>query len=142
MSVYQIVYCSKNQIAGPPSTVDAEIHSILASARGKNQKAGISGALLFNGTAFAQVLEGPLAAVEEIFEHIQCDDRHSDVVMLRNAPAEERVFSDWSMAYADPQTVHTVPHAEIDLDAAFTSPATSAPMIVDLLKQLVVRGVA
>ena len=142
MSLYQIVYCSKNQIAGASKDVESEIRSILAKSRENNQKAGISGALLFSGATFAQVLEGPLAAVEEIFEIIQCDARHSDVVMLRNTVTEDRIFSDWSMAYADPAVVHGVPRAEIGLDAAFANPAASAPLIVDLLKQLVIRGTA
>jgi hypothetical protein len=141
MSVYQIVYCSKNQIAGGEGDIAGEVAAILATARDKNHRAGISGALLFNGAAFAQVLEGPLAAVEEIFEVIQWDERHSDVVLLRNAEADERVFSDWSMAYADPAAVHAMPHADIDLDEAFAHPATAAPAVLGLLQQLVARGV-
>jgi hypothetical protein len=140
MGIHQIVYCSKNRIAGTAADVEVEIGAILDTARAKNRKAGISGALLFNGAAFAQVLEGPLGAVEEIFEQIQCDERHSDVVMLRNAEAAERVFSDWSMAYADPAAVHTLPNAEIDLDEAFANPEIGAPLVVSLLEQLVARG--
>ncbi len=141
MPVYQIVYCSKNRISGTSKDVEIEIGSILSVARTKNKKAGISGALLFNGKAFAQVLEGPLDAVEQIFEQIQCDERHSDVVMLRNAESEERVFSDWSMAYANPEAVKALPNAEIDLDEAFAHPAMSAEKVMSLLEQLVTRGV-
>jgi len=137
MSVYQIVYCSKNRIAGSPEEVDAAIDSILLSARSKNKQADISGALLFNGAAFAQVLEGPLAAVENVFEHIQCDTRHSDVVVLRNGESPKRVFSDWSMAYADPKAVENVPQSKIDLDEAFQNPSTSGERIIGLLEQLV-----
>jgi hypothetical protein len=114
----------------------------LATARTKNKQAGISGALLFNGSAFAQVLEGPLEAVEEIFEAIQCDDRHSDVVILRNAEAKARVFSGWSMAYADPASVQEVSQSEIDLDEAFANPAAGAPRIVTLLEHLVIHNPA
>jgi hypothetical protein len=137
MGVYQIVYCSKNRIAGSPEEVAAAIDSILSTARSKNKQADISGALLFNGAAFAQVLEGPLAAVEHIFEIIQCDTRHSDVVVLRNGESPARVFSDWSMAYADPATVSTVSNSKIDLDEAFENPNASGQRIVSLLEQLV-----
>ena len=139
MSVFQIVYCSKSRITGGADDIEAEIGTILASARVKNERAGISGALLFNGTAFVQVLEGPLAAVEKVFETIQCDDRHSDVVMLRNVEAKVRVFADWSMAYADPDAVHSASETDIDLDEAFSNPAAGAPRIVRLLEQLIVR---
>lgn len=142
MSVHQIVYCSRNRISGTSTDVEIEIGSILSVARAKNKKAGISGALLFSGDAFAQVLEGPLDAVEEIFERIQCDERHSDVVMLRNAESEARIFSDWSMAYVHPDAVHALPNAEIDLDEAFSHPAMGAEKVVSLLEQLVVRSTA
>jgi len=142
MSVFQIVYCSKNRIGGSASDIDASIASILSGARSANKAANVSGALLFNGTAFAQLLEGPIAAVEQIFEKIQCDDRHDNVVLLRNAEAPDRIFEDWSMAYADPEAVSEHENATIDLDQAFTAPETSAPHIVNLLHQLVTRDFA
>jgi hypothetical protein len=142
MSVYQIVYCSKNRIAGSSSDIDTAIGSILAGARATNKAADVSGALLFNGMAFAQVLEGSLSAVEQIFEKIQCDERHSNVVVLRNAEAPERIFSDWSMAYADPRAIGELANAEVDLDEAFSHPEASGPRIVSLLRQLVTRDFA
>jgi hypothetical protein len=142
MSVHQIVYCSKSRISGASTDVEIEIASILSVARAKNREAGISGALLFSGEAFAQVLEGPLGAVEEIFERIQCDERHSNVVILRNAESKERIFSDWSMAYVHPEAVQALPHAEVELDNAFADTAMGADKVVSLLEQLVVGGMA
>lgn len=91
MDLYQIVYCSRNGIQGAAAEVEAEIHSILASARQNNEPSGVTGALLFNGAAFAQVLEGPLGRVSQIFEEIQCDQRHSDVTILQNGACETRL---------------------------------------------------
>ena len=142
MSVFQLVYCSKNRITGSQADIGTAIDALLTSSRNHNLRAGISGALLFNGTAFAQLLEGPLAAVEDIFENIQCDDRHENIVLLRNAPAASRLFSDWSMAYADPLAVRALPRADIDLDAAFVAADASATTIVDLLRTLVVYSAA
>ena len=142
MSVHQIVYCSKNRIPGSAGEVAIEIDAILRTARSRNERAGVSGALLFSGAAFAQVLEGPLAAIQEIFESILCDERHQDVVLLRNAAAPTRVFTDWSMAYADPGAVQDVWQANIDLDAAFARATAGAPRIINLLEQLVLRSPA
>ena len=99
-ALYSLAYFSRNLIAGSPAEVEAEVSGILAVAREKNRAAGISGALLFSGGCFAQVLEGPRGAVEDIFETIQCDPRHSDVTILHLHPIEARSFPDWSMAYA------------------------------------------
>ncbi len=64
-----------------------------------NNKVSVTGALLFNGGSFAQVLEGPRKAVETTFERIQRDPRHSDVSVLQCEPVEARGFSNWSMAF-------------------------------------------
>ncbi|MCJ2079648.1 BLUF domain-containing protein, partial [Methylobacterium sp. E-016] len=64
-----------------------------------NGRSNVSGALMFNAGAFAQVLEGPRRQVEETFERIQCDDRHGDVTVLQCGPTEKRSFANWSMAF-------------------------------------------
>ena len=137
--MYQIVYSSKNEITGSPEQVQAEIASILEVSRINNQKQGITGALLFNGTMFAQVLEGPLENIETTYERIQCDPRHSDVVLLSNAPSEQRAFSDWSMAYADPAVVAASPSVRIDFDEACADTRNAGLRILDMLRALVVR---
>ncbi|WP_407530783.1 BLUF domain-containing protein [Methylobacterium oryzisoli] len=55
-------------------------------------------AVMFNGGALAQVLEGPRTGVEETFERIQCDDRHGDGTVLQCGPVEQGGFANWSMA--------------------------------------------
>ena len=139
MSLYQIVYASKNQIEGEPAHVEEEIASILAVSRENNRRKGITGALVFNGSVFAQVLEGSLPQIEAIYEHIQCDPRHSDVVLLSNAAATERAFSDWSMAYTDPSMVSSSPDLKIDFEDACTGGKQAGPRIVTMLRALVVR---
>ena len=140
MSIHQIVYSSRNLIEGTPEAVEAEIASILAISRVNNQKQGVTGALLFNGTIFAQVLEGPLEHIENTYEHIQCDPRHDEVVLLSNAALEQRAFSDWSMAYADPAVVAASPSLHIDFDDACADKQHAGVRIVDMLRALVVRA--
>lgn len=92
-------YVSRGTLAGSPEEVAAEIAAILAAARRNNQRLGITGALLFSEGQFAQVLEGPQAAVEEIFESIECDSRHAGVTLLHFHPVAARSFAGWDMAY-------------------------------------------
>ena len=66
--LYRIVYCSRNLIRyGNPSAVGKELQQILAKSRTNNQKAGITGALIYSAGNFAQVLEGQLSAIERTF---------------------------------------------------------------------------
>lgn len=137
MSLLQIVYSSMNRISGAPEQVDTEIASILNRSRENNQRANVTGALLFNGQGFAQVLEGPAEAVEQIYERIQCDARHSGVVLLSNTVTADRVFSDWSMAYADPAAVSEHIHEPIDLEEICANPEQGGARIVQALHQII-----
>jgi hypothetical protein len=98
--LFRLAYCSRNVIRDVHGNVEREIEHILVTARRNNAREGVTGALLYDEGCFAQVLEGPLAAVERVFERIQCDFRHSDVIVLENAPQNERLFGNWSMAHA------------------------------------------
>lgn len=93
--LYQLVYCSHVIGASPDETA-----RILAVSRVNNARDGLTGALLHRNDLFAQVLEGPLPAVERTFERIQCDARHDNVMVLQFTEVSERAFSDWSMADA------------------------------------------
>lgn len=96
--LFRLVYVSRSLL--PEAGADAELERILARARPGNAALGITGALLFSEDCFAQALEGPPPAVEGLFEAIQCDPRHADVVVLEAAPVAAREFGAWSMAYA------------------------------------------
>ncbi len=98
--LYRVLYCSRNSIPKASDVVAEDILAILAKSRRNNARDGVTGALLFSTGCFAQVLEGPVDAVETAFERIQCDERHSDVTVLQAGPIATRDFPDWSMGFA------------------------------------------
>jgi hypothetical protein len=100
MELFHIAYISKNAIEGSTALVQEEIHKILQAAHRNNPEKGITGALLYSGGYFCQVIEGSEEALEELFENIQMDDRHREVAVLHFEPIEERNFANWSMALA------------------------------------------
>src|SRR5262245_11680416 len=51
---------------------------------------------------FPQVLEGPRAEVERLYETLNHDPRHKDLLLLLSEPLGARQFPDWSMAYIGP----------------------------------------
>ena len=99
-NLYQLSYISKNLIEGDRKAIEAQIKSILASATTNNLKLGITGALLYSGGYFCQVIEGEQESIEELFETIQLDNRHLQVTVLNFEKIQERDFSQWSMAFA------------------------------------------
>jgi len=78
-----------------------EIEGLTAAARARNDALGISGILLFDGLHFIQVLEGPDAAVDELFESISRDRRHCHVVRLLRDHAPSRRFASAGMELLD-----------------------------------------
>jgi hypothetical protein len=97
--LYRLVYSSRNLLDASEGEMQAEIAQILQASQANNDKVGVTGALMFNAGAFAQVLEGPRRGVEATFERIQRDVRHADVTVLQCGPAESRGFANWSMAF-------------------------------------------
>ena len=138
-SLYPLVYCSRNTITGSPADLAVEVQGILASARRHNAKVGVTGALLFTSTWFAQVLEGPREAVEAVFERIQLDMRHREVTILGFSCAEERGFPAWSMAFAGESTTvadetlaDLVPRSD-----KLETRTTAARDVLDLLQRVI-----
>ena len=82
-----------------------DIERIAAQSAANNRKLGITGLLVASGGVFFQVIEGPDAAVDEIYSRILRDKRHQDVLTLRvEAGSLPRLFPDWEMRKIDLDT--------------------------------------
>jgi CheY-like chemotaxis protein len=92
-----LLYVSRSQLQ--PSETDIEVQRIVTVARERNAEVGITGALIFTHTHFAQFLEGPERAVDQLMERLRQDPRHDHVRVVSTPSFERRRFSDWSMAY-------------------------------------------
>ena len=127
----RLVYCSRNTIAQarPGAALYGEVQAILATSRRNNQRAGVTGALLFTEHAFVQALEGPARAVEETFERIQLDPRHADVTVLEAAPVQERRFGTWSMGYCGQATEGQLAAFGLDGDLSKPHPSGADPVV-------------
>ena len=75
------------------------VDAILASSRVNNPLDGITGVLIFNGTAFMQILEGSEAAIDSLTARLLNDPRHSNIAIRDTRLIDARTFPNWSMAY-------------------------------------------
>ncbi len=138
-NLYRLVYCSRNRLQGGELDVTREIQHILATARANNAKIGISGALMYNDGNFAQILEGPLASIEHIFEKIQRDPRHSEITVVQSGRASERLFPAWSMAFAGTSGTDRIPAATAAFRAAFENVDHAGDQLLSVLQELVIQ---
>nr|WP_161557370.1 BLUF domain-containing protein [Acidisarcina polymorpha] len=138
-ALIRIVYVSRNTIEGDEVDRSVECAKILESSRCRNSQNGITGALLFNGGFFAQVLEGPRSVIEGTLSRIEFDKRHDYLAVLSNREVAHRVFEDWSMAELEMPTGAPKASLQVLLERAFLSPPESGEELLDMMRSLVMR---
>jgi hypothetical protein len=93
--MHHIIYASR--ASQEPSGIDLVM--LLLRSRRNNESLAITGALVYGGGQFMQVIEGEKEAVTALYACICSDPRHQDVCKLVDKPIEERTFINWSMAF-------------------------------------------
>lgn len=93
MTLVRLVYVSTAIEAFTHESLDR----LVRAAAERNRELEITGALLFGGGNFMQVLEGEEKDVETIFASIRRDPRHTWVETVQRDHVDRRLFSDWSM---------------------------------------------
>ena len=81
---------------------DDELTSLLAAACDRNESHDVTGMLLYARESFLQQLEGDGEAVEEIFQSISVDERHTDIRLLSRRSISDRGFPEWRMGFEHP----------------------------------------
>ena len=138
-TIYSLVYYSRNHIAGDSDKFAAHVDDILAKSRANNARDQITGALLFNAGCFAQVLEGPLANIEEAFERIQQDERHGEVSLLMLEPIGARSFPNWAMGFVGLSSEHAIRFAGVGRASGFDLSRLSGDDIHRILTELTIE---
>ncbi|MDE5416932.1 BLUF domain-containing protein [Labilibaculum sp. DW002] len=78
---------------------EKELADFLSVIRAKNKKLQVSGLLLYNEGMFIQVVEGEKKTVQNLFQNVKNDSRHSNIVKLLEEDIAKRSFPDWSMGF-------------------------------------------
>lgn len=101
MSLMRLAYASEATFESQPVAkgVQPQVARILMTSRQNNAKHQIMGGLYYGNNRFFQYLEGEEQAVTELYQRIQKDDRHRNIVTLIEEPLDKSTFSAWSMKY-------------------------------------------
>lgn len=95
-----LTHCIYASAAAQPFD-DLQLRRLLRHARAANERRGITGMLVHSAGSFFQVLEGPAASVNTIYEIIAADPRHERITRIIDEPIPRRSFSAWTMGYAE-----------------------------------------
>lgn len=100
MDLVTFIYVSRS--TQPSAVANVCVEKIVATSLARNPDLGLTGALLFTGEYFAQVLEGSAASIDHLMASVAKDPRHDQLIVVAREPIVARRFSHWSMAYSGP----------------------------------------
>lgn len=92
-----LIYVSRSRLLLPSQA--EEIDRIVSGSIERNSRLEVRGALIFTERHFAQILEGPAPAVDELMDSIGRDWRHEAVTVIEDKAIDGYRFPDWSLAY-------------------------------------------
>ncbi|MBX3061997.1 MAG: BLUF domain-containing protein [Anaerolineae bacterium] len=122
---------------------DAELLDILAKAREKNRRLGVTGMLLYRGGNFLQVLEGERSVVEPLYKVIQRDPRHHLTQLFTTRSVPQRGFGEWEMGFAhlDTMDVKSLPGYTSFLDEPLNSDRFNDPSFAHIFLRIFKEGI-
>ncbi|QTN38304.1 BLUF domain-containing protein [Cryomorphaceae bacterium] len=77
---------------------EEELKELSSSSEQRNKDRGITGFMSYKNGIFVQFLQGPDSAVDQLFNTINKDERHS-VKKSLELPFDEELFPAWGMRY-------------------------------------------
>jgi hypothetical protein len=128
----RLIYASR--WSDPTRTdMDQVVAEVIDRSCANNRLRGVTGLLLFHRGWFLQVLEGPLEAVDDTFDRIRRDDRHTDIRTVADLPVAARAFGDWTMTAERLGEVATDELERLGLSDSFDPAALDPSSAVSLL---------
>lgn len=94
--MFSLLYVSRALLR--EESARSELDAIIRVSVARNQAASVTGALLYTGERFAQILEGPEKEVRLVVASIERDSRHTDFTIVEQGAIERRRFARWAMA--------------------------------------------
>ncbi len=88
-----------------------KLQDLAEKASRNNLELGITGLLLLTGDQILQVLEGPGRFVNQLYNRIINDPRHTDVELISFERVDAALFYDWNMRFLDLRKVPPSVHA-------------------------------
>lgn len=108
-----------------PAAVDEDriLTDIVDKARPRNAVLGITGALIWSGAHFAQILEGERETVHALIDRIARDERHGEMRCLANGQVATRSFAEWALVFGRPSH-----YVERQIERAIAAATTASGM--------------
>ena len=80
---------------------DTGLRDLLKQARENNRSRAVTGALLFDGERFVQLVEGPPGVIADLAARLRVDPRHHGFTLLGDGPVALRRHRRWTAGYVE-----------------------------------------
>ena len=77
-----------------------QLTDLLQQAREANERVGLTGILLYSDGSFFQVLEGEPSVIDQLYQKLLLDKRHTQLTVIIKEPIAKRSFESWSMGFS------------------------------------------
>lgn len=78
---------------------DAQLYDIAQVCQKRNAERQLTGLLIYRDGCVFQILEGKVKDVDDVFNMIQSDYRHYNIITVMNRMTEKRDFPFWNFAF-------------------------------------------
>lgn len=92
------IYVSHSRLA--VAEANNQVTDIVQISRIRNNQLNVTGALIFTGRRFGQLIEGPPASIASLKSSIISDPRHDKVTTIFAGARARRQFAGWSLVYS------------------------------------------
>jgi hypothetical protein len=92
-TISSLAYRSRSRSA----QTSQELTRLVGDSQERNRACGITGQLIYDNQRYFQWLEGPGEHLQQLWESIKRDNRHSDIEVLGNQQIPARFFSGWNL---------------------------------------------
>jgi hypothetical protein len=137
--LFQIAYISESVLSDEPDEAVQSLQSIAERSHRWNSEHHITGALLFSGSHFGQIIEGPSSEVIELYAAICEDPRHTRINQLSAKPVLHRDFAEWSTALLDSGSAQIVGLREIHASVDTLYATKHGISLVNLMQEWLTR---
>lgn len=85
-----------------PQSPLSVVKDIWQSSRQRNATLGLTGAVIFDGERFCELLEGPVLDISSVYRDVENDPRHTGLRVLHiSSAASTRRQKQWCSGYCD-----------------------------------------
>lgn len=132
MDLWNWIYVSRSCIGS--TEVEDAIARLVEQSRSKNERLEVTGVLVFDGTHFAQFVEGPQQSIVELRSAIEADERHQQVITILHGGERTRNLSGWTLGYSGRSLVITRAIRRALRDVETQDPAAGARLLSMFIK--------